>query len=658
MPNIEIVGTVTVGTSEEAAYAEVLEKIDELQDTIDELADNAITTNGEFDDTIGWWTQVQNGHTITVNGQDVLDLGDKRGDSIIVHKRELSESYLNLDVSPAIVTQTIVNYSNNGGQNFTRMTSAYHEVIGQGTVSILGDEASPNFTPAGVSCYNKFKGNCGMNGIIARIDDVHYTDTELGISPNDIDGTTGLGTSKSCGMGAIVQRRSDYSQGRHHASYSIGIESVVYNFAEEDGVEGTSGYFGNDDDFSYRTWTNCLHLVGGSRRPITAGILINGKSSIGVKVDADGMPVYDSAGNVLKDANGNDRVVATGDAGKGCVRNGMYNGIVIGASAMRIRSVADRDANGNLQYDENNNLKMTLGNSHLTVGINTASWKENGAHGFTFLKAGYAPRILVSRGSALFETPGVKFLNPNGNMPVAISCVDEYTYKDDNNQTQTAHGTPYLDFKIGSASDFYEENNIPKERPTDTTRARVGYLQSVSSLNVSSDGAIKFITSRDFSDSEAETLDFTMSSNGFYPSEKVNLGSANYFWDNAFVRKGAINIADSEKYRDTSSIVRPSTAGNTEVEKLLTAWGNIGYKLFKFTDTGSKKHIGLTAQDIATEFTVQGLTASDYGLYFTTTSGSTTTYGVRYNECLAMECAYLRDQLNSIKSRLTALEGA
>ena len=636
MPNIQvqartITGSVLNTSSENAAYARTNNRIDTLESTLD----NAITTNREFDDTVGWWTQVQNGHTVNVNGQDVLDLGDKRGDSIIVHKRELSENYLNLDVSPAIVTQTIVNYSSNGGQNFTRMASAYHEVIGQGTVSILGDEASPNFTPAGVSCYNKFKGNCGMNGIIARIDDVHYTDTELGISANDTYGTTGLGSSKSCGMGAIVQRRSDYSQGRHKASYSIGIESVVYNLAEEDGVEGTSGYFGNDDNFSYRTWTNCLHLVGGSRRPITAGILINGKSSIGVKVDADGMPVYDSAGNVLKDANGNDRVVATGDAGKGCVRNGMYNGIVIGASAMRIRSVADRDANGNLQYDEKGNLKMTLGNSHLTVGISTANWKENDAHGFTFLKAGYAPRILVSRGSALFETPGVKFLNPNGYMPVAISCVNTYTYKDENNQTQTAHGTPYLDFKIGSASDFYE-NDIPKERPTDTTRSRVGYVSTSNSMNISSDGSINFLTARNFS-TNAVGKTYSMTSTDFSPSAPANLGTADNKWDTVYAQTGTISTSDRNFKEDISDID----------EKILRAWSKVNYKVFKFKG-GDRKHIGVIAQDIDEAFQSEGLNARDFGLFCEDTDeNGNVILGVRYSECLALECAYLRYKIGA-----------
>ena len=640
MSEIEIEGEITVASSDDAAYAQVLERLSELDETISALDEDAILTNNQFDDTLGWWAQVQNGHRVKVGDEWITDLGDKRADSIIVHKRELTENYLNLDVSPAIVTQTTVSYNptSTDGENFTRMASEYHELIGEGYCNATQDHSTPNFTAMGATCYNKFKGNVGMCAVIGRIDDVAYTDEELGISPTDIDGTTGVGSSKSCAGGFFVTRRANYSQGRHNASYSIGAETYALNAAEEDGILGTDGYPENKDFHSFRTWINALHLVGGGRRPATDGILING-FTVTVPIDADGKTTSYSS-QVSK------RVT---------MHNGFLNGITIGGSSMAVRHIVKvTNANGDVLPGY-----TTDGNSTETVGINTSSWSnsEGKNYGFYLLKHGYSGRILHSRGSALFEAPAFKFLNSNGSMPFAISCVDTYTYKDGNNQTQTAHGTPYLDFKIGSNSDFYN-NSIPLERPTDATRARVGYLSSTSSLNVSSDGAIKLITSRNFADSEAETLDFTMSNNGFYPSETVNLGSANYFWDNAFVRKGAVNVADDEKYRDTSSIVRPPTAGNTEVEKILTAWGNVGYKIFKFLDTNSKKHIGLSAQDISAAFTAQGLTASNYGLYFTTTSGSTTTYGVRYNECLAMECAYLRDQLDSVKARLTALENA
>ena len=642
MSEIEITGEITLGTSEEAAYAEVIEKLDENTTAIADIENNAIITNGEFDDNIGWWTQVQNGHTIKVNGQDVLDLGDKRGDSIIVHKRELSENYLNLDVSPAIVTQTTVSYNpiSTDGENFTRMASEYHELIGDGSAMARDDHHTPNFTAMGATCYNKFRGNVGMAAVIGRIEDVAYTDEELGIEEDDTEGKTGMGSSKSCAGGFMVTRRSNYSQGRHSASYSIGLETYTLNAAEEDGILGTEGYASNDDFHRHRTWINGYHCVGGGRRPATDGILING-FTVTVPIDAEG--------NTTSDSNAVVKRVT--------MHNGFLNGITIGGSSMAVRHIVKvTNANGDVLPGY-----TTDGNSTETVGINTSSWSnsEGTNYGFYLLKHGYSGRILHSRGSALFEAPAFKFLNSNGSMPFAISCVDTYTYKDGNDQTQTAHGTPYLDFKLGTASDFYE-NNIPKERPTDVTRARVGYLSSTSSLNVSSDGAIKFITSRDFSDSEAETLDFTMSNNGFYPSEMVNLGSQNYFWENIFSRKGAVNVADDEKYRDTTTVERPSTAGDTptEAEKLLTAWGNVKYKIFKFLDTNSKKHIGLSAQDISDAFTAQGLTANSYGLYWANTNGNTTDYGVRYNECLAMECAYLRDQLDSIKSRLNALENS
>ena len=600
-----IIGILNRTSAEDTRYVETNSRVDELES-------RAVILNGEFDDTAGWWKQMQNGHE--------GDLGDKREDSVIVHKRELVENFKSRDVSPAIVTQTLVSYSHDGGENFTRMSNSYHELIVSGTANVGEDSVSPNFTPVGATVFNKAKGCVGVNGIIARVDDVHYSDTAL----------DGIGSSKSCGMGSIVSRRADYAQGKTGLSYSIGIESVVYNLAEEDGIEGTAGYFGNPEIWHYDTWTNCLHLVGGARRPVTAGILINGKSSHQIKVDINDKPVYDAQDKVIVE-NGSPRVYHH-DA---YVENGMYNGIYIGASAMKIRRVPVRGENGNIQTDTNGNVIMTSGNSHLTAGINTSNWRENGSHGFTFLKAGYAPRILTSRGSALFETPGVKFLNADGYMPVAISCVDTYTYKDDNNQTQTAHGTPYLDFKIGSANDFYE-NNIPKERPTDTTRSRIGYVSTSETLNISSDGGIKFLISRDFSENTAQKT-YSMTETDFSPSAPVNLGTSANKWDNIYANADVITTSDRNFKEDISDID----------EKILRAWSKVNYKVFKFKN-GNRKHIGLIAQDIDEAFKSEGLNARDYGLFCEDTDeDGNKILGVRYSECLALECAYLRNRLGA-----------
>lgn len=601
-----IIGILNRTSAEDTRYVETNARVDELES-------RAVILNGEFDDTAGWWKQMQNGH------ED--DLGDKREDSVIVHKRELVENFKSRDVSPAIVTQTLVSYSHDGGENFTRMSNSYHELIVSGTANVGEDSVSPNFTPVGATVFNKAKGCVGVNGIIARVDDVHYSDTAL----------DGIGSSKSCGMGSIVSRRADYAQGKTGLSYSIGIESVVYNLAEEDGIEGTAGYFGNPEIWHYDTWTNCLHLVGGARRPVTAGILINGKSSHQIKVDINDKPVYDAQDKVIVE-NGSPRVYHH-DA---YVENGMYNGIYIGASAMKIRRVPVRGENGNIQTDTNGNVIMTSGNSHLTAGINTSNWRENGSHGFTFLKAGYAPRILTSRGSALFETPGVKFLNADGYMPVAISCVDTYTYKDDNNQTQTAHGTPYLDFKIGSDSDFYN-NSIPLERPTDTTRSRIGYVSTSNSMNLSSDGSMKFNVARDFSSPNTTGKIYTMTETDFSPSTPLNLGTSANKWDNIYANADVITTSDRNFKEDISDID----------EKILRAWSKVNYKVFKFKN-GTRKHIGVIAQDIDEAFKSEGLNARDFGLFCEDVDeNGNTILGVRYSECLALECAYLRNRLGA-----------
>lgn len=592
---MSIIGIMRATSPESEDYARINNRVNEIETDVNSLTDNALTVNGEFDNTAGWWKQMQG--------------DDKRDDSIFVHKRQLVENFRNKEVSPAIVTQTLVSYSHDGGENFTRMSNSYHELVVSGTANVGEDRVSPNFTPVGATVFNKAKGCVGVNGIIARVDDVHYSDSELGE----------LGASKSCGMGTIVSRRADYAQGRTGLSYSIGIESVVYNLAEEDGIEGTAGYFGNPEMWNYDTWTNCLHLVGGSRRPITAGILLNGKSSMDIKTDSNGKPVYDAQNNVIYD-NG---IARTYDHDE-YVQNGMYSGIYIGASAMRIRSVPLRNSNGQLIDSEGNVVTtpvMTSGNSHLTAGINTSNWTENGSHGFTILKAGYAPRILTSRGSALFEAPGVKFLNPDGYMPVAIS----------------ANGTPYLDFKTGDNSTFYDENDIPVERPEDVTRSRVGYVQATNSMNLSSDGSMKFNVARDFSDPNTTGKIYTMTETDFSPSAPVNLGTSSKKWDTVYAQTGTINTSDRNFKQDIQDID----------ERLLRAWGKVNYKVFKFKD-GNRKHIGLIAQDIDEAFKSEGLNARDFGLFCEDTDeNGNTVLGLRYSECLALECAYLRYKIGA-----------
>lgn len=595
----------------------------DVHNRLNYIEDHAVMPNMDFDNDWGWWNQVKDSSNSLIYPyppRQSLITGNKRRDSILVHKRELTEQFDNYEVSPAIVTQTKVHYNDNVGRSFTRMCNAYHELIGDGSVVANDDHHTPNFTAMGATCYNKFRGNVGMAAVIGRIEDVAYTDEELGISANDTKGKTGLGSSKSCAGGFMVTRRSNYSQGRHNASYSIGLETYTLNAAEEDGILGTEGYASNDDFHRHRTWINGYHCVGGGRRPATDGILING-FTVTVPIDADGKTTSDS--NAVK------RVT---------MHNGFLNGITIGGTSMAVRhivKVTDADGTELSGY-------TTDGNSVETVGINTSSWSKSDGknYGFYLLKHGYSPRILHSRGAALFEVPGAKFFNSTGSMPFAISCVNEYTYKDEQQVEHTAHGVPYLDFKIGSSSDFFQ-NNKPVERPTDTTRSRIGYVSTSNSMNVSSDGGIKFNVNRNFSSASTTGKIYTMTSTDFSPTTPLKLGNIDSKWETVYSKMGAVNAGDETEIK-ANPVVIENGDSTDEKTKILTAWGNIRYKIFEFSGTSTIKHFGLVAQDIIAAFSEQGLNAVNYGIVEAKTENNVTTYSIRYNECLALECAYLR----------------
>ena len=375
------------------------ELLAETKSQVQDLQNNAVILNGFFDDTLGWWPQVQ--------GED------KREDTVVVHGREISHNTGNIEASPFTVTQTKVNYLDSTGSQFARMTNSYHELIVEGDTDVESESVSPNFSAVGATVYNKAKGGVGVCAVIGRVKDVGYSDAVI----------NGKCASKSCAAAFMAYRHAPYHQGidgngnKRHVSYTIGIETYTVN---EPVNPQSTDFYGNNDNFDYATWTCGYHCVNGGTHPVTAGIFISGFS------------------------------------GKA---SGMYNGIVIGASGMKINGT----------------------NSTETVGINMASWKKSGFYGHTAIKIGYAPRIVKSRGAALFETPGTKFLNPDGDMPFAIS----------------ARNTPYIDFKKGSVDDYYQDS-LPKERPTDVTHARIGYVSASDTMNFSCTGGLKFTANRQF----------------------------------------------------------------------------------------------------------------------------------------------------------------
>ena len=178
---------------------------------------------------------------------------------------------------------------------------------------------------------------------------------------------------------------------------------------------------------------------------------------------------------------------------------------------------------------------------------------------------------------------------------------------------------------------------------------------------------------------------------GFTPEADgtQKLGRASNRWSEVFASTAAINTSD---YRCKQNIANPTQA-------LFKAWGNVGFKVFQFKDAVEKKgessaryHFGVIAQDVQNAFSAQGLDASKYGFFchdewqdeYETVEivdqeevlddeGNIVTpavihteqrkvlnagdrYGIRYEEALALECAYLRDRLSKIEAALVAHE--
>lgn len=172
----------------------------------------------------------------------------------------------------------------------------------------------------------------------------------------------------------------------------------------------------------------------------------------------------------------------------------------------------------------------------------------------------------------------------------------------------------------------------------------------------------------------------------FYPyqSGSSSLGRSASLWSEIFSATGTINTSDA---RCKENVAAPDDA-------LMRAWGKVGFKVFQFKDAVEKKggdariHVGVIAQEVKAAFESEGLDASRYGLFchdawedeyedvtvvdqpeVTDEDGNITTpevshvekllvtaagdrYGIRYEEALALECAYQRWRLAQIEARL------
>lgn len=155
----------------------------------------------------------------------------------------------------------------------------------------------------------------------------------------------------------------------------------------------------------------------------------------------------------------------------------------------------------------------------------------------------------------------------------------------------------------------------------------------------------------------------------------VSLGFSGYRWTEVFAVNGTINTSD-ENAKEQIQDIDPA---------VLRAWGKVKFSQYKMRDAvvkkgdGARWHIGVIAQQVKAAFESEGLDPFAYGLLCFDTwedqyepviderevvdengvvgierydtgekrlvMAAGSAYGIRYEEALALECAYLRSKL-------------
>jgi hypothetical protein len=126
------------------------------------------------------------------------------------------------------------------------------------------------------------------------------------------------------------------------------------------------------------------------------------------------------------------------------------------------------------------------------------------------------------------------------------------------------------------------------------------------------------------------------------------IGGASRRWTQLYAVSSTINTSDEREKEYISDID----------DSILDAWGDVQYVKYKFKDAIEQKgddarwHFGLVAQRVKEVFEEHGIDPFEFGILcydsWDNGDGAGDRYGIRYEEALALECAYLRRQVERL----------
>ena len=192
-----------------------------------------------------------------------------------------------------------------------------------------------------------------------------------------------------------------------------------------------------------------------------------------------------------------------------------------------------------------------------------------------------------------------------------------------------------------------------------TQGARVGLLQvevkddssitSSGNTNTAIKGICRLYAMTDGSDTVGQGLNVTYEA--CYPSKNnaLSSGTTTHRWKAVYAVNGTIQTSDENLKEEIGEIP----------EAVFKAWEKVKFVQYKFKDAVKEKgekaryHIGLIAQRIVAAFKTEGLDAFDFGLVCRDTlKDGGEILSLRYDECLALECAYERNRFDKILIKL------
>lgn len=356
---------------------------------------------------------------------------------------------------------------------------------------------------------------------------------------------------------------------------------------------------------------------------------------------------------------------------------GLGEGAVSTNAAFGTAALASNsNGEGNAAFGYNALTANTTGDFNMAVGRNSLKsntvGSNNVAIGYNSLQANVGGNLNIGIGRETLRSnnAGVGNLalgfnalysNTSGSTNIALGA--EALYSNTTGDSNSAFGDEAMQYNTEGDENFALGYRALRFNTTGNSNVCIGRLSGLNLTTGSNNTIIGGWTGTAglgntivLASGNSERFRITAGSARPASDNAMALGEASYRFSEVFAGTGAINTSDERVKRDIGAIP----------DSWLDAWGDVEWCRYRFVD-GNRWHVGLIAQRVRDAFAAKGLDATEIGLlcydewddYSEPEIGEDgeptgedvlirpagDRWGLRYEECLAMEAAWVRREL-------------